>query len=165
MGDGCLLLLGEEGLLLCLQMRRHRDGCQRRTRTPWPHLNGTHPWVVDTGLRATTGGRLLGARGRVVASSVVIATRAPFPPPRRLLRRLPLEDLGPPAPPEPVLDVGEAALEEPAAAVEAARAVAGDSLFSNVSSSRMRLSRASRKVGKGRLRRRAGCDVGGPRRG
>ena len=89
----------------------------------------------------------------------------PFPPSSRLLRRLPLEDLGPPAPPEPVLDVGEAALEEPAAAVEAARAVAGDSLFSNVSSSRMRSSRASRKVGKGRLRRRAGCDVGGPRRG
>ena len=85
MGDECLLLLGEEGLLLCLQMRRHRDGCQRRTRTPWPHLNGTHPWVVDTGPGATTGGRLLGAgqlllgaRGKAVASSAVAATRAPL---------------------------------------------------------------------------------------
>jgi len=87
-GDECLLLLGEEGLLLCLQMRRHRDGCQRRTRTPWPHLNGTHPWVVDTGPGTTTGGRLLGAdrlmllllgaRGRAVASSAVVATRAPL---------------------------------------------------------------------------------------
>ena len=88
LSDEGLLLLGEEGLLLCLQMRRHRDGCQRRTRTPWPHLNGTHPWVVETGPGVTTGGRLLaagrllllllGARRRAVASSAVVATRAPL---------------------------------------------------------------------------------------
>ena len=102
---------------------------------------------------------LLGARGRAMASSSIVATRAPFPPPPCLLRRLLLEDLGPPAPPEPMLDVGEAALEEPATAVEAARAVAGDSLFSNVSSSRMRSSRASRKVGKGQLRRRRALEA------
>ena len=46
-----------------------------------------HPWVVDTGPGATTGGRLLGAdrlllllgaRGRAVASSAVVATRGPL---------------------------------------------------------------------------------------
>ena len=54
---GVLLLLGEEGLLLrvllCLllrlQVRRHWDGCQRWTRSPWPHLNGPGPGVVDAG--------------------------------------------------------------------------------------------------------------------
>ena len=54
---GVLLLLGEEGLLLrvllCLllrlQVRRHWDGCQRWTRSPWPHLNGSGPGVVDAG--------------------------------------------------------------------------------------------------------------------
>ena len=56
-----LLLLGEEGLLLrlllrvmlCLllrlQVRRHWDGCQRWTRSPWPHLNGSSLGVVDAG--------------------------------------------------------------------------------------------------------------------
>ena len=56
-----LLLLGEEGLLLrlllrvmlCLlprlQVRRHWDGCQRWTRSPWPHLNGSGPGVIDAG--------------------------------------------------------------------------------------------------------------------
>lgn len=38
--------------------------------------------------------------------------------------------------------------------MEATSTVVGDSLFTNVSSSRMRSSRASRKVGKGRLQRR-----------
>ena len=70
-----LLLLGEEGLLLrlllhvmlclllCLllrlQVRRHWDGCQRWTRSPWPHLNGPGPGVVDAGPWSPAGRLLL----------------------------------------------------------------------------------------------------------
>jgi hypothetical protein len=62
-----LLLLNEQGLLLrlllslllCLEVRGNRDRCQRRARTPWPHLNGACPWVEDTRPGPTAGSRLL----------------------------------------------------------------------------------------------------------
>jgi len=59
-----LLLLSEQGLLLCLvlrlllglvlrlEVRGHRDGCQRRTRSSWPHLDGAGPGIVEAGPRA-----------------------------------------------------------------------------------------------------------------
>jgi len=51
-----LLLLSEQGMLLCLvlrlEVRRHRDGCQGRTRTSRPHLDGAGPGVEEAGPRA-----------------------------------------------------------------------------------------------------------------
>jgi len=66
-----LLLLSEQGLLLCLvlrlllglvlrlEVRGHRDGCQRRTRSSWPHLDGARPGIVEAGPRAPPPSRLL----------------------------------------------------------------------------------------------------------
>ena len=73
-----LLLLSKQGLLLCLvlrlllslmlrlEMRGHRDGCQWRTRTSWPHLDGARPGIVEAGPRAPFPSRLL------LASSVLL---------------------------------------------------------------------------------------------
>jgi hypothetical protein len=67
-----LLLLSEQGLLLCLllrvllclvlrlEVRRHRDGRQGRTRTPRPHFDGAGPGVEEAGPRAPSS-RLLGS--------------------------------------------------------------------------------------------------------
>jgi len=62
-----LLLLGEQGLLLLLvlrlllrlEVRRHRDGRQRWSRAPWPHLDGAGPGVVEARPRAPPSGLLL----------------------------------------------------------------------------------------------------------
>ena len=67
MGSKRLLLLGKQGLLLrlllCLvlrlEVRGHRDGRQRWTRAPWPHLDGAGPRIVEAGPRAPSGSLLL----------------------------------------------------------------------------------------------------------
>ena len=66
-----LLLLGKQGLLLrlllCLvlrlEVRGHRDGRQRWTRAPWPHLDGAGPRIVEAGPRAPSDSLLLLSSG------------------------------------------------------------------------------------------------------
>jgi len=49
-------------LLLCLvlrlEVRGHRDGRQRWTRAPWPHLDGARPGIVEAGPKAPSGSLL-----------------------------------------------------------------------------------------------------------
>ena len=68
----CLVLRLLLSLMVCLEMRGHRDGCQWRTRTSWPHLDGARPGIVEAGPRAPSPSRLLllcGTTRRAIALS------------------------------------------------------------------------------------------------
>jgi len=63
----CLVLRLLLSLMVCLEMRGHRDGCQWRTRTSWPHLDGARPGIVEAEPRAPSPSWLL-----LLASSVLL---------------------------------------------------------------------------------------------